>query len=1466
MFKFRRFCKLSVITAMCIVKTEMKKNMLTRNFAIILFCIPFSLAIVAFPLESRAQQQDCRGAACVEFGGAIDDQKPVLPLEKATQTKVNKRRDKEKKAGEKHPGKVHPQCVKELNKLPELRDEDRIQKFCNKSPGHQKVLLQNDPIFKDGKKRGKKVKTKTTLKFDKPSQRYGHDKREKWDNLIVRKPTTGDMKAGNWRGQSNTKDRGRNQQFLDVTSQGENNDRDCADSFTGEHKGGASIPDGAGNSCFDKHGILKQTLTITVGGCVHDNGTFFPGDRQDGLEDDCFDAEGNIKNTLVELIDEDGLSPDNDNDGIYDIDGDGFDGEDPPAQDGYPGNDDRDCVDTITGQHLRDNGCFEGFDLRQTLTVAWFGCKDSTREYVEGDPYDGVEDDCYESGGTPKPAMTPIAQGCLHRETGTFFEGDPGDGIMDACYDASGKLRTTLAELIDEDDGMAIDDDGDGYFDEDPRETPMDFEQACYAKAISISGNPNFDMTGVYTQDGGCDLTRPMIVNVNKRAMAQPEGKKAYKADDQGYYEDCNDDVCKDAVEYGFEPRTLVIEEEFTVLCGENEVLDEPTGQCIPEDQEVALADYRASMQHSLTARDISLNKFAMMGFTFAPPRVRWGLFYKEEIDLFFFTFTLFEAKIGYDFALGVGFRLPVQVTASNLPEGSILAESDLDLVSRVSPENFSAQEYRTFCTERGMGNSAYCNRFAFPNAINPADGDELAIRLTAFAGIKVVVLEIPLINWGVDIDMDMPEMCSLYLAYENIEDVAQEMVDNGVSFSGALSTLNMNCGTYTTPYGNDKDGNPLQFPFIQNAPVVNQMVRADCAEAFARGETVKLPDGEVYPLCTGIILGVHGASLGLGLGVDLEMNSNLIEANASVSGDATFRGHSPGHVQALQFIAADNGGSEEVVIETIRVDNYDDSDDEDYARVALDDFTYCLNNFSIRLKGQAMFGGILTIFPDFPDFTIYRLTMPIDNTTCFIPIGQHARTGVVEFPVLVENYGLEVNVNTDPADPNRVDDKTIRYPYDSENPGGHFLVSVKNIGSFPDGFDNFSYDLSNLRDQAKPYTFLIDPDNDDDGLVDEDDFGPAGALRDVRDEDSDGMADEDPPDNWQSVPPLIEFNVQIIDPVPEHMESDDAGIDSLTLKITPFIHPSTSPGIYPFRVTADSMEAKGFGLSALDPSLNHRIGAADIAFIKVESFYDPRVAVVAQDYFPAAPSAKPGISIVYTVEGTNMGNSEDRMSVSVEFKDFNEAGCTLTTRGTLPGCPYRAEPTMIQDGWTTIASLATRFPLDPFDSLAPLGSATDVLSITAPGDWEGMVDTTYLYEVTTTSLEDDDPPASNLVVVEHIVLATKESMVRYIRHEILDLITEIETANAQGIKTGGLLPIAMHPIQAKIDQALELILSGKTAKASNALESSVKVMEAFVHALDGYNGKGNKIPADQDADWHARAAAIIADLQVAAN
>ncbi|NIP95658.1 MAG: hypothetical protein GWO24_20320, partial [Akkermansiaceae bacterium] len=314
----------------------------------------------------------------------------------------------------------------------------------------------------------------------------------------------------------------------------------------------------------------------------------------------------------------------------------------------------------------------------------------------------------------------------------------------------------------------------------------------------------------------------------------------------------------------------------------------------------------------------------------------------------------------------------------------------------------------------------------------------------------------------------------------EEPDTLALEMLNQQGDFGKAVTALGLNCGTYTTPFGNDEDGNPRQFPFIAGAPFVNQMVRADCAEAFVRGETIKLPNGLVVPICTGLILGVPGASLGLGLGMDLEIHSKLIEADVTASGDGTFDPLDPfnpsKNTTRIGYTKSANESGSSVPINTVTVDNYDDQDFADDAVLTFDDFTYCLNTFSLRLKGQIMFGGILTLFPDFDDFTIYRFTLPISG--CGIPIGQHANTSGVKVPFFVENYGIEVEVETDPADPLRVDGKTLKV-----KPGefGQFIVSVKNIGSVEGDFDAFGRELTNrmVNDQTDPFTFVINPNTD---------------------------------------------------------------------------------------------------------------------------------------------------------------------------------------------------------------------------------------------------------------------------------------------------------------------------------------------------------------------------------------------------
>jgi hypothetical protein len=226
-----------------------------------------------------------------------------------------------------------------------------------------------------------------------------------------------------------------------------------------------------------------------------------------------------------------------------------------------------------------------------------------------------------------------------------------------------------------------------------------------------------------------------------------------------------------------------------------------------------------------------------------------------------------------------------------------------------------------------------------------------------------------------------------------------------------------------------------------------------------------------------------------------------------------------------------------------------------------------------------------------------------------------------------------------------------------------------------------------------------------------------------------------------------------------------------------------------------------------------------------------------------------------------NGGNQEDSITVETDMIDFNQEDppCTLTTLGTQPGCPYRAEVTRIQDqdDWKKIDGFKGLY-----DSLGPGERAepTPSFVVTAPAGWAGMEDTSYEFIVTAKSL--GDPGASNSVSVFYIVQATKESMTLYIALEIYELIDEIGAANTQGIKTGGLLPISMYPAKKKIDQALALILNGRLDRASKALSSNGSIMEAFVHALDGFNGKGDKIPEPLSTDWRNRALAIIGDLE----
>lgn len=1279
----------------------------------------------------------------------------------------------------------------------------------------------------DGKSAGKRLVTRTNIHYKSPKQKGRSDDppEEKWPTEKLKGFERVRQHLPGPALDSSAGGVSRSFGSSFLPAADANDDHDCIDTLTGEHY--------AQDSCFDAAGKMIGTLTVdpaVAGACRHLNGSVYFGDATDGVEDDCWDKDNVLKTTLVELIDEDGAEElDNDGDGQVN-------------EDGLPlgVNDDNDCIDSA---------------------------------------------------------------GTIHRGSDCLGKGPLGEALQ---------------PLIDEDGVDLVDNDGDGRTNEDGVAARAESDCARFYRGLGME--PTADES---EQDKPCDVGRALVKFVNDKAVSEGK-KKLFKAKDDGTY----DPDATDGVEPGKEERNISITESFGVKCRRGSSF--VAGVCIPDDElenadPETLATLRVigeseSLVATAESDDPVIAKVAMMGFTFAPPVIEWGYKIDESVCVLGICVEVFYARIGYEFDLALGLRLPVEVELPDAPD-SVLAGSEHTIDTQVEPLNFTTSQFEDFCNQHnladdwfigGGGGASPCRRFGFTNFLDAAvpdsllppdkkDGDEFVARYSVFAGIQVRVLMIPIINWAIDSSLDIPAACTMKHIIDILKSPGDIPMTDIVQFvqalmgfgggtqEGIISVLDFikdkgcACGTFETPFGWKDDGAIRPFPFSGKYEI-----RADCAEAAVRGEVITI-GGQPRPICTNMILGVSGASLGVGLGLEARAGSNLIRSKWNTAEDATKYG-------TIDWTHAANEAAAKVAL-TFKADNYDDADFHDTAKISLKDFVYYLNLIQLTLNANLQFGGILSPIPDIGSFPIYRLNISVGDWG--IPIPQHPATEPVWLGILVENYGLETTVKPETSDPALlVDADTLRVV-----PGeyGSFLAGVRNIGSFTGGFDNFRIALSNRPGQEPgKYTFVIDPNNDHDcrlaagspctlrgirwdGVADDcyldsgepradrieciDEDSPStvqGLSRAERDDDGDGWPDEDPPDVWATSPTNETFATQSILDLSPYTSSTSptdpplAG-QSLRVAVNPFRHPLTSPGVYPIKVTADSTEAKAKSLAAVDPSGNSRKDAIDVSFINIESFFEPQVVVL-----PNKDGGKPGVLKSYVVEGTNAGNAPDSMSVTPAFIDFNQAHCTLTTLGRLapgsdPNCAYRAVPTAIPAAWTTVSTLTPYFPETQPGQLAPLESSTDSITVTPPRDWAGMDDTVYRIRVTTVSQVDtDEPPATRYFVGEHKVEATKESMTRYIGLEIAELIATLEKAAAEGVTGGGIKPIAVHPIQASNLRALDAILAGDLKRASGVHSTSIHLVEAFVRALDG---GGKNLPPALFADLHARAAAMLADL-----
>src|SRR4051812_15671268 len=960
---------------------------------------------------------------------------------------------------------------------------------------------------------------------------------------------------------------------------------------------------------------------------------------------------------------------------------------------------------------------------------------------------------------------------------------------------------------------------------------------------------------GTQNADGTCDVSRAMIVAMNK-AYGKQKGdnsKKAFDADDNGNCDPDQTNAHSAAIKCGQERRTQHIEEDYVAHCAPNaQYVD---GVCVKGNngpQQFATFLRRSSLT-TLPSSTGSLfrDNYAMMGFTLAPPEVSWGYSISEEgcIDLGFtdICITLFAARGGYDFDLGAGLRLPVNLEVSTsdgttpINDLSVLAGNSLSLNTSLTPEDFSAQQYTDFCNANSIADGLLvsdCNKFAFPeffsstlHEIVPAvevDGQELVAKWTIFAGIKVVVMDITVIDIGIDSAGDLPTLGTMNAIIQNKFSVAGQTAISFIatqlnggspsanaanSFLTTLKDSSLNWASFTTPLGGTVDDHTgvatgRKFPFLANG----FHLYADCVKAAVNGALITVK-GKQKPFCTGLFLEYAGATLGIGLTLIPEANSTQIDASWTANGDGRVSG--PDDPAGLKFIQAVDPnvvgtGAIDVTnppIGPIRFDDFDRS--TDYAKVSVDNFTYLLNNFGLELDANIEFGGILSPIPDLPSFPILDITFNLGDNG--IPIPQHRGEKPITYPVFVKNYGLSavgspVPATFNPLLPAAENNLDPTKPALGIKPGrgpGSFTFQVTNEGSVAGNFEHFQAVLPDVSG----------------------DF-PTLAV------------------GWTS-----SFSAATASG-PAHSLAGGP----ITVTVTPLKDPSTHPQVYPVILKGDSTEAFDNNMAAVDPAGIFRLGGNDVVYVNVLPYFDPRISSV-----PPSSNAKPSAPAqAYGETVQNHCNAPHEIQLTYAPIDFHTAGCTLTTLGGA-GCPYRAVPTAIQASWTTAAGLTPLFdaPLasPPTGNVEVLGNRITGFTIDVPSDWAGMTDTTYTFPITVTSLIDDGaPPAANNVSITQTVIATKESMTRYIGLEINELIGAIQIANAAGVKTAGMLPVDTHPISKMHGDALASILAGDLAGASKNLATEIKLMQAIQKMAP-------KVAAPYGADFTARSTAILNDL-----
>ncbi len=761
--------------------------------------------------------------------------------------------------------------------------------------------------------------------------------------------------------------------------------------------------------------------------------------------------------------------------------------------------------------------------------------------------------------------------------------------------------------------------------------------------------------------------------------------------------------------------------------------------------------------------------------------------------------------------------------------------------------------------------------------------GQEVVLKVGVIIEVEMVILNIELVDIETRVEIDVLGLLQGFLLFNEIVKSSSPLIYNAEYAKGGIpgpkadyraiwnlisdyegmQEKGIVFTSFKAPFGFDENGQIEGFPFLggSSVPLLSGptpynilYLRGNCIDAWSEGQILKIPAPYgPLPLCSGLWYpGVAQAIFGV------QSNIGSLEIDATISGEGDAKPFDDNGVfgcdnpnfrtefkndtdnprwEQISYCAYlddpdTNGTKSSLVTRTVKVDNYDSS--TDIATIKIDDFKYKLQWIII--------GDLLVHFENpaksFLPEDMHRLKINMFTKSFnIIDIPQHPRVAGLEgADVKVFNYAVEIS---DLDGDNPINRPNGTKPIKAENftlPGltsyeerSFANVTYTNIGNSLDTIQNLTISFPEL-DQLNPNS------NDN--------------------------------QRWMSDPNQTEIATMNVPPFNGTESPTGSGTDfyPLDIAIKPARHWTTTPsfadngdlqaGLYEVTVFASSTNATKHNMPDQDPLLNFRINATNIIQVNVTQYGDPQL-----NFTENATETKPSKLTEYNAKIANFGNDFDVINFTQTFEDSNKDDCDVFDKGPdNPNCPFRANYTALQFNWTTSQVLCDYYwnetlPCDDVTinmeeppeqtpnynrgefGLNVTDSRNQTFTIQVPRDWAGIDDTLYQLKGLVVSME-DKRDGRDTKFLNHTVIATKESSVRYIALEIDTMKEKVTNATVpemidKGSKTA-LTQILDRAIETAQERALKNVCDDNFRGTNGGLMTAQHQLEGLVRAING--------------------------------